>query len=349
MKEVTSKDRILNAAKLQSPIDRLPVLPYMREPAIEYIGSSFDECMKNADKYVEAQITFQELLGYDGLWDMIAVPAVEVAMGCKIFIPGDQVPSIMPILDDPKDVKKLKVPDMNDENIAHRLYIIKELRRRANPGVPVIGWVPLPFRVVTIIRGADQAYRDMYKDPGLVKELTEIAIEAYTVYAQKVLEAGADIIHISDPVSSGSCVSRKQYESIIFPPSKKLVDNLRRMGAKTILFHFCGDVNDRLDLAAELTDIIFVDSSFRGVKPDYLRKTIGDKVCLMGGPDVNTVLLYGTQERIVEETNRYIDVVGQNGFILSGSCMMPRDTTLENIQSFIKAGMDYVKNKKMFS
>jgi len=343
MTGITSKQRIMNAVELKQPLDRLPVLPYMREPAIKYVGSTFSECLEDAGKYVEGQVKIRDLLDLDGVWDMIAVPAVEIAMGCPVYHPHDQAPSILPLIDNPGDVRKLKIPGMNDRNISHRISIVRELRRRVGPDIPVIAWVSMPFRAAAMLRGADRLFKDMFTTPDLVNELMKIASEAYLEYAKEMLKAGADVIHISEPVGSGSCISRKHYEKYAFPAAKKMVDQLRRLGAKTILFHFCGDVNDRLDLAAELCDILYVDSSFRGVTPGYLRETLGNRLCLMGGPDVNTALLFGSPETIQKETFEYLDSVGTRGFILSGSCMMPRDVPVENLQAFAGAASAYMR------
>lgn len=69
--------------------------------------------------------------------------------------------------------------------------MLKELSKGQ---VPVIGYVQCPFRHSSMLRGAENVMRDMFKKRADLEELLEIATTTQIVYAKAVVEAGADNI-----------------------------------------------------------------------------------------------------------------------------------------------------------
>lgn len=80
-----------------------------------------------------------------------------------------------------------------------------------------------------------------------------------------------------------------------------------------IMFHTDGDINNLLDF--------IVECKFDGlqclepplVDPKYVKKKIGDKLCLSGNIDTRYVLVKGTKEEVVHATRTAIDALGPNG------------------------------------
>ena len=175
--------------------------------------------------------------------------------------------------------------------------------------------------------------RDVFKTPAKLKELLEIATESLIVYGQAVAEAGADIICMSDPSSSGDAVSRKVWEEFGHPYSSRVVHEVKKTGVKMFM-HICGDTTDRLDsLASTGVDGLSLDK-----KVDFAeaRKVLGDSVCLIGNVDPAGTLFLGKAEEVVKEATYAIHSAGQHGnFILSSGCMMPAEVPPENMQAMV--------------
>ena len=68
------------------------------------------------------------------------------------------------------------------------------------------------------------------------------------------------------------------------------------------------------------------------------KKITGSEVALMGNVDVIGVLLEGTPELVTSETDKCLKAGAPGGgFILSGSCGVPRDVPVENIRAMTEA------------
>jgi uroporphyrinogen decarboxylase len=80
-----------------------------------------------------------------------------------------------------------------------------------------------------------------------------------------------------------------------------------------IIFHTDGDINSLLDF--------IVESRFDGlqclepplVDPKYVKKKIGDRLCLSGNIDTRHVLVKGTKKEVEHATKVAIDALGPSG------------------------------------
>ena len=88
------------------------------------------------------------------------------------------------------------------------------------------------IRHASMLRGFDAFMRDPYKMPDKVKALLEITTLSQIYYGIACVHAGADVVQISDPSSSGDAVSPKVWEEFGLPYTKRVVDALKKMGVK---------------------------------------------------------------------------------------------------------------------
>ena len=66
---------------------------------------------------------------------------------------------------------------------------------------------------------------------------------------------------------------------------------------------------------------------------EFLKKTYGDKLAFQGGIDTQNLLPFGTAEQVKQETQRYINILGENGgYILMASQGFEGDVPIENIE-----------------
>jgi uroporphyrinogen decarboxylase len=81
-----------------------------------------------------------------------------------------------------------------------------------------------------------------------------------------------------------------------------------------------------------------------GIDMAVAKKTVGDKCCLIGNIDPINVLLYGTPEKVYEESKRVIESGKENGgYIFNSGEMIPRDIPEGNMSAMIRAGRDFGK------
>lgn len=321
--------------------DLLPVLPMVREWCSTQAGFDFIEEMENVEKHVFAQSYCVKEFGYDAVWDMFAIHAESEAMGSKLKIVPGVPPSIIEpaIAEYDADLPRLKLVDpYQNKRLSIILEGIRQLKRRFQGEIPVMGYIQAPFRHACMLRGPEDAMKDMFKNRENLRELCELALYSQVVYGLAVISAGADILFVSDPTSSGDAISKKQWEAWGLQLTTRLVSVLKRSGVK-ILMHICGDTSDRLEsLASTGVDGLSLDEK---VDLEVARKRLGPDYCLMGNVST-TLLALGQPEAVAEATREVIDKAGKGGhLIVSGGCQLADICPPKNIIAMVKAAREY--------
>jgi len=76
-----------------------------------------------------------------------------------------------------------------------------------------------------------------------------------------------------------------------------------------------------------------------------LKRTYGDKICLLGNVDCAITLVYGSKEEVIEETKRCIrDVSPGGGHVLSSSNSIHSGINLENFLTMLETNKKYGKH-----
>jgi uroporphyrinogen decarboxylase len=337
---MNSYERTMSVLGGRKP-DLLPVLPMVREWCSTQAGFDFIEEMENVEKHVFAQSYCVKEFGYDVVWDMFAVHAESEAMGSKLKIVRGVPPSVIEpaIAEYDTDLPRLKLVDPYQNNrLSTILEGIRQLKRRFHGDVPVMGYIQAPFRHVCMLRGPEHAMKDMFKNKEKLRELCELALYSQVVYGLAVISAGADILFVSDPTSSGDAISKKHWEAWGLGLTTRLVSVLKRSGVK-ILMHICGDTSDRLEsLASTGVDGLSLDEK---VDFELARKRLGPDYCLMGNVST-TLLALGQPEAVAEATREVIAKAGKDGrLIVSGGCQLADICPPENITAMVKAAREY--------
>ncbi len=266
----------------------------------------------------------------DAVWDLSENCYFSELLGGKTIVFDDDAPASEPFVQSRDQVAQFnKKPDIKKSpGLRSSLQAVKKLKKAVGPNIPVIGTVPMPFRFAAEVRGMQNILLDIAMDPDLVRALEEYYIPIGTECAEALIEAGADLVMQMNPLANRSCISRKHFEELVHPYCRLLLQQLKERGIKSI-FHVCGDWSDRMDLLVdEGAECLWVDKA--DLEP--LKRTIGAKVCIMGNVPVTEVLLQGTPEDVVRETTRCLQAGAPGGgYILSGSCLLPRDAPPENV------------------
>lgn len=335
MEKMSSYQKVMNALQGKSSRSR-PVVPMVREWCSKQAGIEFVEELENVEKHVYAQSYCVHQFGYDIVWDLFACHSESEAMGsvlkiCKGYPPSVENPAIE---DYKRDLPKLKLFDpYQNTRLSTILEGTRRLKERFRGEIPVMGYVQAPFRHASMLRGSENIMRDMYKSKDDLRELCEVALNSLIVYSVAVIHAGADIIFISDPTSSGDAISKMHWEEWGLPYTARLVNMIKRSGVKTIL-HICGDTTDRLKSLAETgVDCLSLDEV---VDFEKARKILGSDYCLMGNVST-TLLALGNTNDVEEATKAVIGKAGKDSpLILSGGCLLADICPPENISAMIR-------------
>ena len=336
---MNSYSRIMTTLEHREP-DRVPLLFPSREFSIHYAGLKFADIWSDSAKYVDAQVKVAEDFNLDAVWDILATPAVDEAMGGLMDLPEDDAPRFVdPFIVQTGDLNKLRtiLDPTRDGRMPFLLSVVKSLKEKMAPDIPVIAWASPPFRTACMLRGMENLYRDMIKNPSFVKDLLETVIGPCTEYAKALVDAGADIIFTSNPVANRDCIRLDHYREFSYPYTKRMISEVKAYGDVRLLYHTCGNWDDRFDLVVDTgADILHVD------KADLadLKEKWGNRITIMGNVRSVDILLLGTPEQVEAASVACLKKGAKGGgYILSGDCVLPRDVPAENVKAMLKTAL----------
>lgn len=332
MSKMTSMERVMGVVKGEE-VDKVPFILCSRQFGMRYYGRDLSVAYQEPDVYIASQMKLREDFNLDAAWDIWCTPAVDEAAGAKMLIPQDDAPWIEDILlKTYDDMNKLKKVDPHqDGRLPYMLDMVSKLKKVAGDDLPVITWVSPSFRSACRFRGQATIYTDMFEYPDELKELLDFCQQNTLAYVRALVEAGSDIIAISNPEVNAQCISKGHFEKWAHPYIAEMFAEAKKAGAKATLFHTCGNWDDRFDLIAqENADILHVDM----VDIKKLKAAHGDKIVPMGNVKSVFTLLQKTPEDVAKETLECLKQGAPGGrYILSADCEVPRDTPVENVRA----------------
>ncbi len=335
---MNSYERVMSCFAGKKP-DRVPLIPVVREWCCKQADMTLSDTMENVEKHVFSQYYCAKKFQYDIVFDLLGVSAESEAMGSGLKYGEDYLPTIVDhvIKDYEQDLPHLRIPNpYKDKRLPLILEGIRRLKELCQGEIPVAGSVQGPFRHAAMLRGPENLMRDLFKNRENALRLMDIATDSLIVWGAAVVQAGADIVWLPDPVASGDAISPKTYEDWVLPYTQRLVSAIKKTGVK-VLMHICGDTSDRLEaLASTGVDGLSLDAK---VDFGFARETLGPKYLLMGNVEPTHPLTLGKPETVYEHSKKVIEQAGKEGhFFLSSGCIVPEEAPVENMEAMFRAG-----------
>ncbi|MDD4051274.1 MAG: uroporphyrinogen decarboxylase [candidate division Zixibacteria bacterium] len=325
-------------AAFGQPHDRTPIW-VMRQagrylPAYRAVREkvSFAELCRNP--HLMAEVTRQPIdtFGFDAaiLFSDILLPLEP--MGIKVSY-EEGGPTLHPAVRDPKDVLALNAYDPGDK-MAHVLEGIREIKRRLNDVVPLIGFCGAPFTLATyLVEGGGSASfteikKFVYNHPREAETLLGKLAEISGQYLKRQIEAGADAVQLFD--TWGGILSPEFYRRFSLPYIKTVFDICKTRGVPRILYlNFTRPY--LADLAELDCEVVSVD--WRTDLTEAMR--ILDGKAIQGNLDPH--LLFGPGELVRAEALRILETTAKkDGFIFNlGHGILPQTPT-ENVRILVE-------------
>jgi uroporphyrinogen decarboxylase len=215
---------------------------------------------------------------------------------------------------------------------------------KAPPGMAVMGimW-SAHFQDACAAFGMETALMNMMTEPemfrGVIDRITEFYLKANEIF----YEAGKsrlDAVLIGNDFGSqnGLMLSPDLLRELVFPGTKKLIDQAHSHGLK-VIHHSCGAVADIIpDLIAMGVDVIHpIQALATGMEPQNLKSRFGGKVSFCGGVDAQNLLVNGSPEEIRSKVIELRSIF-PTGLIISPSheAILP-DIPPDNIEALFKS------------
>lgn len=312
-------------------VDRLPCLPITMQFAADLIGVPYLEYSTDYRAMVRGQMAVAERYGLDYV-NTMSDPACEAAdCGADVTFYPNQPPAInesRALLADKKSLLGLKQPDpRSGKRMSNRLQALSFYKEQVGGELMIEGWVEGPVAEAADLRGINTLMLDFLDDPQFVRDLFEFVLEMELRFARAQVDSGAEQIGIGD--AAASLVGPRIYEEIVWPYEKRMVDEIRKMGA-SVRLHICGNTGKILEgMGALKCDIVELDSP---VSISAARAAIGPDQMLCGNIDPVRIVREGYPETIQRALADCHQEAGAR-YIVGAGCEVPRDTSPLNMEA----------------
>jgi uroporphyrinogen decarboxylase len=332
--KMTPLERISEYNKGNS-IDRLPCVPIVGNTAARVIGAKVSDFRGNGALIARAHIEAYRLFGYDNIRIFTDLYTQAEAMGAAVHYPDDETAYLRaPAIEDEKEIDKLAPANpYTDGNLPQFLEAMKITLNAVGKEVPVTGALTAPFTNASFLTGAEKLARLLIQNPEAAHKLCAVALETCLNYAKAIIDAGCTP-SLTDPMSSGTVISPKQFEAFSYPYLKKLIDYIHSRG-KSVTLHICGKTDKIWELMADAgADCISIDNEASLAKA---KATVGARVRLMGNVRPSEVMLEGTVDDVRKAVTECVRQAydSKKGFIAASGCSLPTETPFENIHAMM--------------
>ncbi|MCQ1536991.1 MtaA/CmuA family methyltransferase [Methanosarcina sp. KYL-1] len=337
MSEFTLKTRLLAALKGEA-VDKVPVCSVTQTGIVELmdeVGAPWPESHTDAELMAKLAIANHELSGLEAVRVPYCLTVLVEAMGCEINMgTKNRQPSVTghPY---PKDLEGAAIPEdlLQRGRIPAVLEAIKIIREKVGPDVPIIGGMEGPITVASDLASVKSFMKWSIKKPELFEQVLDLATEASIIYANAMVEAGADVISVADPVASPDLMSPDSFKQYLQARLQKFSSSVNSV---TIL-HICGNVNPVLSYMADCGfEGLSVEEKIGSVK--NAKEVIGTRARLVGNISSPFTLLPGPVDKINTEAKQ---ALAEGIDVLAPGCGIAPMTPLENIKAMVAARNEF--------
>ena len=329
---------VREAIALKKP-KRMNLFACSEEFDVHWYGKySYEEVCQDGAKMAEVWIAAIDEFDYDWAWLQVDDCFELEPLGVATHGKGDFLRATVNYLPATREtLEGLKIPDPEaDGRMPEKLKALRLLREHFGDTILVTGSCAAPYSCTSLILGLEETMMLALTDPELLAEFCEFCIELEYRYIKAQYQAGAHAIWVGDCNAFSGMLSLEQYKQFAFGPCRKLVEKVKKNMDVIVYLHNSEEKVPNLLAQAELgADIINLGP---GAEMAEVRKAMTGRCCFSGNLDPIEVLMRGTPEQVVWETQRIIETCREpGGYLFCTGEMNPRDVPVENMKALSKA------------
>lgn len=333
---MTEKERLWKAMHHQET-DRPPcicpggMMNMITTDLMDAAGVSWPEAHMDPDRMARLALANYE----QGCFENVGVPfcmtieaeamGAKVTMGSKIYEPHVTEYA----MDSATNWQKLPKMELSEGRAKVVLEAIRILKAK-NLDLPIIGNVTGPISTASSVMEPVVFYKELRKHRKEAHEYLQFVTNEIIAFAKAQMEAGADVIALSDPSGTGEILGPRFFEEYAVQYINQIVDVVKECGKGSIV-HICGQMKNVYRQAEMLhADVLSFDScvAMKEAK-EHLTKHV-----LMG--NVSTwALEFGEPEKVKALAKKCKE---DGSAILSPACGLGTKSPIENIRA-IKEGI----------
>lgn len=244
-----------------------------------------------------------------------------------------------------ESISNLKTYSPPDPDAPHRLESLGKLidRFKGERAVVFLGHEVFEFSHY-LVGGMENLFKLYYFKPDLALQLAEQISEYKCRVMERAIKLGADAVVCGDDYADdkGPLMSPKLFDKFILPYIKRAVDRVHKLG-KFYIKHTDGNLKWILErLLNSGIDALDPIEPAAGMDIAKLKRTYGDRLCLIGNIDCRKLLTDGTPEEVTEVVKETIAKVAPGGgYILASSNSIHSGVKPENFMAMVQAARRY--------
>ena len=330
------KERLTRALRRQ-PVDRPPVAcvgGMMNAAVVDVMtqsGNPLPDAYGDPGRLADLARDVAKLTGFENLALPFCMTLEAELLGSRID-PGTLACEAKNAEEAFPSVRDAKLPELTripDGGRAHRVIKAIELTAARRPDAPVVGSLTGPVSTAGSVVDPNTFLKELRKERAAAHRVLAQVVEAVALLAEAMVEAGADVIAISDPTATGEILGPRAFEEYGLRYLNELIDRIHRLN-RPVIVHICGDVGPVDHLVAQLhAEAISTDAavSLPRLKAKY------PQLVTMGNVSTQ-VLQNGEPERIAQRVRQLVE---EGVDIIAPACGLSTSTPLENIRALTGA------------
>jgi uroporphyrinogen decarboxylase len=266
--------------------------------------------------------------------------AVSALGGAITYRPKGSPNVNAPLLEETADIRRIDLDRIEADASINSLWEATRLLAGPIGSRIMVGasqWGP--FTLAGLYYGVERLMRSIYRDRAAAEAVLEWSTEITYRYLAPFIRAGAEILSVAEPSSSGDLISRTHFEQFAVPYLTKVISRLKADGAM-ICLHICGNITNRLDLAAATgADLISFDYK---VPISKAAETFGSRVTFSGNLNPVEIMQRATPRQVYDASLQCLRQAGPaSRYILMPGCDIPFSVPLANVQAMMAAANEW--------
>lgn len=325
-------EKVLNHQEVDRPPCICPggMMNMVTEELMKLCEINFPDAHQNAQQMAD----LSEAVYKEGCFENYGVPfcmtveaeefGADIDMGSNIYEPHVINYNISSVA----EWEKLEAIDFTKGRSSTVIDAIKILKAK-NTEVPIIGNITGPISTASSIMEPVVFYKELRKNNEKAHEYMTFITKQITKFAIKQIEAGADIIAISDPSGTGEILGPKLFDEFAVKYINQIIAEVKRLGKRSIV-HICGQMKNVYKEVNKIeSDVLSFDSI---VSISEAKKNLGNRL-IMG--NVSTYIIeFGEMQKIADMTKK---CVLDGSDIISPACGLGMKSSLKNVRSMLSA------------
>ena len=325
-------EKVLNHQEVDRPPCICPggMMNMVTEELMKLCEINFPDAHQNPHKMAD----LSEAVYKEGCFENYGVPfcmtveaekfGADIDMGSNIYEPHVINYNISSV----SEWEKLEAIDFSKGRSSTVIDAIKILKAK-NTEVPIIGNITGPISTASSIMEPVVFYKELRKNNEKAHEYMSFITKQITEFAIKQIEAGADIIAISDPSGTGEILGPKLFDEFAVKYINQIIAEVKRLGKRSIV-HICGQMKNVYKEVNKIeSDVLSFDSI---VSISEAKKNLGNRL-IMGNVSTYTIE-FGEMQKIADMTKK---CVLDGSDIISPACGLGMKSSLKNVRSMLSA------------